>query len=520
VFPNVENSILENNLFGVDINNESVEIAKLSLWLRTAQPSRKLNDLSHNIKCGNSLIDDPEVAGDKAFNWETEFPQVFANGGFDVIIGNPPYVRSRKLFTKKEKDFYLNNFKTTSYQLDLYKLFIEKSCYLIKKNGKLSFITPSVFLTNDYDKPLRKFLLDNFKIDSIANSDKDIFGDASVKTVTFVISKSLGNCKINFFNIIDGEFYYAKKMQQHTFVEQGYYINEKLKVSSIPIINKLKSHNKIGEYYEVKNGIKVRKDLLYDEMHDTNYKPFLLGKNIFKFNNSFDNKYIHYLPENEKKLTNQAFRTKDIFEHNKLIVRQILGDRILTTFDDKNYYTDQTTYVINSNNQELKLKSLMCILNSKLIYYYFTNTLSDNKKTFPKVKRSQLLELPYKKDGNDEKLVTLADNMLELNKNLQKLSNKYQRSLQREFPEELEKLPKKLQNWYELSFADFAKELKKKKIKLSLSQKGEWEDYFLVEQQKALDLQAQINATDKEIDQMVYKLYGLTEEEIEVVENS
>ncbi|MDD2345457.1 MAG: N-6 DNA methylase, partial [Bacteroidales bacterium] len=77
VFPNVENSILENNLFGVDINEESVEIAKLSLWLRTAQPNRKLNDLNNNIKCGNSLIDDPEVAGEKAFSWQKEFPTVF-----------------------------------------------------------------------------------------------------------------------------------------------------------------------------------------------------------------------------------------------------------------------------------------------------------------------------------------------------------------------------------------------------------------------------------------------------------
>ena len=92
VFPNIENSILENNLFGVDLNEESVEIAKLSLWLRTAQPNRKLNDLSNNIKCGNSLIDDPAIAGKKAFNWQEEFPQVFAKGGFDVVIGNPPYV--------------------------------------------------------------------------------------------------------------------------------------------------------------------------------------------------------------------------------------------------------------------------------------------------------------------------------------------------------------------------------------------------------------------------------------------
>ena len=73
----IENSILENNLFGVDLNEESVEIAKLSLWLRTAQPNRKLNNLNNNIKCGNSLIDDPKLAGDKAFNWQAEFPQVF-----------------------------------------------------------------------------------------------------------------------------------------------------------------------------------------------------------------------------------------------------------------------------------------------------------------------------------------------------------------------------------------------------------------------------------------------------------
>ena len=86
-----DKAILENNIFGVDINDESVEIAKLSLWLRTAQKGRKLSNLNNNIKCGNSLIDDPELAGDKAFKWEEEFPEIFAKGGFDVVIGNPPY---------------------------------------------------------------------------------------------------------------------------------------------------------------------------------------------------------------------------------------------------------------------------------------------------------------------------------------------------------------------------------------------------------------------------------------------
>lgn len=91
VFSDITTDILEKNIYGVDLNEESIEIAKLSLWLRTAQKGRKLNTLSNNIKCGNSLIDDPEVAGEKAFNWQKEFPEIFANGGFDVVIGNPPY---------------------------------------------------------------------------------------------------------------------------------------------------------------------------------------------------------------------------------------------------------------------------------------------------------------------------------------------------------------------------------------------------------------------------------------------
>ncbi len=87
ILSDIEKSILERNIYGVDLNDESVEIAKLSLWLRTAQKGRKLNSLNNNIKCGNSLIDDPAVAGDKAFSWEKEFPHVFEKGGFDVIIG-------------------------------------------------------------------------------------------------------------------------------------------------------------------------------------------------------------------------------------------------------------------------------------------------------------------------------------------------------------------------------------------------------------------------------------------------
>ncbi len=102
VFSDITTDILEKNIYGADLNEESVEIAKLSLWLRTAQKGRKLNKLNNNIKCGNSLIDDPAVAGEKAFNWQNEFPEIFANGGFDVVIGNPPYGAS---FNDIEKEY-------------------------------------------------------------------------------------------------------------------------------------------------------------------------------------------------------------------------------------------------------------------------------------------------------------------------------------------------------------------------------------------------------------------------------
>ena len=193
VFPNVENSILENNLFGVDINNESVEIAKLSLWLRTAQPNRKLNDLSGNIKCGNSLIDDPEVAGDKAFNWEKEFPQVFAKGGFDVVIGNPPYLRKQGLIESYPEmcDFYENKYQSATSNYDIYALFIERSFDFINKTGIVSYILPHKFLVTDFGVGIRQFFMGKLAVESILHFGSEmVFADASTYTCIINLDKS------------------------------------------------------------------------------------------------------------------------------------------------------------------------------------------------------------------------------------------------------------------------------------------------------------------------------------------
>jgi hypothetical protein len=134
------------------------------------------------------------------------------------------------------------------------------------------------------------------------------------------------------------------------------------------------------------------------------------------------------------------------------------------------------------------------------------------------IDKEPLLSIPISKPKTDIPFIEKADKMLFLNKELQEQSQKFQRSLERKFA--FTELPKKLQDWYLLSYAEFIKELEKKKIKLSLNEEAEWETYFTTEAKKALELKAQIEKTDKEIDQMVYALYELTEDEIKIVEGN
>ena len=128
--------ILLNNIYGVDLNEESVEITKLSLFLKVCRKGLILPNLENNIKCGNSLVDDP-IFTDKPFNWETEFPKIFKDGGFDIVIGNPPYVQMQKM-PIKIREFWEDHFKETyASQNDLWYYFIVKGLGLLKDTGLL-----------------------------------------------------------------------------------------------------------------------------------------------------------------------------------------------------------------------------------------------------------------------------------------------------------------------------------------------------------------------------------------------
>lgn len=188
ILSDIENSILERNLYGVDINEESVEIAKLSLWLRTAQKGRKLSTLSANICVGNSLIHSREHAPTNAFDWQQAFPQVFAKGGFDIILGNPPYVALQTM--REQSEIYASlGYQSFDKNGDLYCLFTERAYSLLKPGGSLSFIMPNKWMLTDYGKGLRAFMSRTGLRQIINFGDVQFFRDATTYVCIFHTQK-------------------------------------------------------------------------------------------------------------------------------------------------------------------------------------------------------------------------------------------------------------------------------------------------------------------------------------------
>jgi type I restriction-modification system DNA methylase subunit len=544
VFPDIENQILEHNIYGVDLNEESIEIAKLSLWLRTAQPKRKLTSLNNNIKCGNSLIDSKAIAGEKAFNWKEQFPEVFAKGGFDVIIGNPPYVFARDNFRQEEKDFFVSKYVSAKYQINTYLLFIEKSVYLIKDKGIYGLIIPNSWLMMYSGEGLRKFLLETNKINQIINLAGFSFETANVETVILLAEKE-SSIKENTVEILlnnGNEFYLAHTKKQTEFSKnEGFEFKVFLDDESDDLNLKIiKDSEILDSLVEIKAGLQayekdkgepkqsaedvINRPYDYDYKFDDDTHKYLDGKDVGRYFTNWAGSYLRY----GKHLA--APRTFNLFDGKKIIVREITGNYpkcLISTYNEDVYlYNRSNIAIVEKVNSNISLKYILAVLNSKLLSYYFVkNTAKSVRKLFPKIILNDLRKFPIKNIDPDSQITFIenADKILTLNKDLQAVNRKFGNYFSGQY--KLEKLTKKLENWSELSFTEFIAELNKAiktagQTPLTKKDEFEWLDLFEENKTKAQILKSQIETTEKTIDKMVYELYGLSEEEIAIVESS
>ena len=536
LFSDTTREILQNNIFGVDLNKESVEITKLSLWLKTANKNKTLATLENNIKCGNSLINDIEIAGELSFDWEKEFPQVFENGGFDIVVGNPPYVSTKQIPTN-DRNYYWDKYKEILFsEMDLYEIFIYKSINeLLKNKGYLGFITPDSYFTNTSFELLRKYLLEKTKIIEIIDFPYRFYPFEEVNTETAIlilnkkIDKNFVNLRVSNRNV--NNLYLKESLKNNIQLSQEEILmkyNNKIIVNMNSILNKLlKNSLRFGNYLELHKGwmsvpkkikiglIEIEKGIFTKEEAIknniiNNCSEYLEGRDIHRYFTDKVNKYVY--------IKNIDKTTKDWHFSPKIILQRIVGqnrNKIFATIDLNQKIIFPNANLVNLKNKKDDVRFYLTILNSRLISYFYNLYYGESNTNLTKI-AFENIPLVNIENINQQHFIEKADKILFLNKNLQEISQKFQRMLMREFG--LEKISTKLQNWYLLNFDEFIKELSKVKVKLNLSQKADWENYFIAEKSKAETLNNEITKTDKEIDGMVYELYGLSEEEIKIIE--
>jgi len=539
--------ILLNNIYGVDIDSQAVEVTKLSLLLKVlegetqqqlqrdfiSERQRILPDLGNNIQCGNSLIgpdfydneqmqllDEETKFRVNVFDWESAFPDVFKAGGFDCVIGNPPYVRM-ELF-KEAKDYLRAHYSCHDERSDLYAYFTEKGHNLLSATGRFGFIVSNKFLRAAYGAPLRRFLLEDFKPMAMADfAGRKVFKGATVRTIAYISSKDCRD-QLDYVPVPDAETFksidlgtidYSSWASRNTVKMNLNQLGSEPWTLSNPrlfeFLNRVSnSYPSLGDFAKGLIGMGIKsgcneaflitaeeraKLIAENENCASVIKPFVNGREIRRYQMNPKGGYLLYMyhgidvsklgnilehlkPHRERlesRATKQAWyelqqpqlKYSSFLEQPKIIFPDMaVSPRF--TLDEEGYYSANTTYFIGKAD-----KFLLGILNSDFAYLIFKELcagLEGGDETYLRFFGQYLMKFPIRPIDFDnpadvaqhDKMVTLVERMLDLQQ----------------------------------------------------QKAGEGNPNTLKQ------LETRIKATDRQIDRLVYELYELTEEEIALVE--
>jgi hypothetical protein len=497
---------------------------------------RVLPDLSNNIKCGNSLIgpdfyehqqmsflDEEEIFRVNAFDWKTEFSDIMKDGGFDALIGNPPYVRQEGL--SDFKPYFEKQYSVYNGVADLYVYFIEKGVSLIKSGGFFSYIVANKWFRSNYGKPLRRWMKQQHILEIIDFGDMPVFKQATTYPCIIVIqkkapAKTFRAALIKTLDFTDLQAHVSKNsydVQQDALDESGWsLVNRKVQ----DILNKIRNAGiPLGEYvdgkiyYGIKTGLNeafvidnaTREKLIADDPKSAEViKPFLAGRDIKRYMPLHTEKYLILFPRGFTNLESvdtgrhwdwmrktypaiaahlEPFKEKAEkrydkgdywwelracdyyaeFEKPKIMLPDISLRGNFALDENGIRYCANTAYIISSSK-----KILLAILNSALITFFYKNLSSTYRGGYLRFIYQYLVMLPIRTINFDDpadvtrhdQMVSLVNQTLDLNKKL----------AESKMPQTTEMLSR------------------------------------------------QIESTDRQIDQLVYELYDLTEEEIKIVE--
>lgn len=555
------------NLYGVDLNAESVEITRLSLWLKTARREHRLQNLETTIKDGNSLIAEAWPGVANPFDWQAAFPEVFARGGFDVVIGNPPYVRMEHL--KDIKPYLADHYVVADDRTDLSAYFFEKGVQVLKPGGRLGYISSATFFKTGSGENLRTFLLKGVAIEAVVDfGDVQVFEGVTTYPAILTLRKedAADAGDLSFLSIRDKApedlaraFQLGGRTMPRARLGKGSWQMEGDALAALRA--KITAGKKtLGQVYGpplygIKTGLnaafiidRARRDALVkaDPRSANLLKPFLRGEDIKRWRVESEDLFLintpkgmvdieaypsvkaHLTPfrkELEKRATKQEWwelqqaqlAYQDRLGQPKISYPHFQNERMFT-FEQSGAFSNDKSYFVPSSDL-----ALLAYLNTKTAWFFLTSVSPAVRNGWHEM-RVQYVELTPLPPMGALARKALADKAAACsNKATERLA--IQSAVRRRIldlaPPERRKLNSKLEAWYELDFTAFRAEIKKAfGAEIPLKARGEWEAYLAESAAEIHALTTRIEAAEREIDAIVYRLFDLTPDEIAQLEAS